>query len=256
MKKIIAVINQKGGVGKTTTSVNLASGLALEGKKVLLIDLDPQSQSTLGIGIEPASYKASVSDIFLNNVSVDSVTLKTKIENLFLVPSRLYLDTVEQLLVTEIGKEMVLYRAIRNSDYDFIILDSRPSLGTLTSNAIYAGNFIIIPCDVSYLSLEGLTELMKTMEKIKSIEPNSRHEKIVRILVTKYEARNKVSNDWFFQQLEPYKEMLFSTMIRKNEALNQSHMAHEPIFTYNPASLGSQDYKQLTLEFLKLCQNH
>jgi len=254
--KIIAIANQKGGVGKTTTAVNLSSGLAREGRSVLLIDLDPQSQSTVCIGIDPKSYSRSIIDVFLNGVSIDDVSLKTKVENLSVVPSRLYLDTIEELIVKEIGKEMILYRAIRNLDYNFIVLDTRPSLGTLTTNALYAGDLVIIPCDVSYLSLEGLGQLMKTLTKIKAIQPNNRQNKISRILITKYESRSKVTNDWFFQQLEDYKDNIFETKIRKNEALNQAHIANEPIFTYRPDSSGAQDYAQLIKEIINLWPNH
>ena len=254
--KIIAIANQKGGVGKTTTAVNLSSGLAREGKKVLLIDLDPQSQSTVCIGIDPKSYSRSIIDVFLDGASVDDITLQTKVENLCLVPSRLYLDTVEEIIVKEIGKEMILYRAIRNLDYDFVVLDSRPSLGTLTTNALYAGDLVIIPCDVSYLSLEGLGQLIKTLGKIKAIRPNNRQDTIAKILITKYESRSKVTNDWFFQQLEGYKDNIFETKIRKNEALNQAHIANEPIFTYRPDSSGAQDYTQLIKEIIKLWPHH
>ena len=195
-------------------------------------------------------------DVFIDGADVESITLKTKIDNLFIAPARLYLDTIEEFISKEIGKEMLLYNAIHNLNYDFIILDSRPSLGALTTNALYAGDLVIIPCDVSYLSLEGLGQLMKTLTKVKSIKPSSRREAIVRILVTKYESRSKVTNDWFFQQINHYARQLFKTRIRKNEALNQAHAAQEPIFNFRGDSIGAQDYKQLIIEILNLWPKH
>jgi chromosome partitioning protein len=249
MKKIIAIINQKGGVGKTTTSINLSSGLAMKGKRILLIDLDPQAHSTIGLGIEPV---AALNDVLLSKKSMKEVILKTKIENLFLVPSHIRLDRVEQQLAPELFRETFLYKAIRHLDFDFIVIDCRPTLGTLTVNALYACNFIIVPCEIGRYALDGFSDLIETIENVKNHESLDKVN-LIRILLTKYDLRNKVSNDWVIQQLEPYKELILQTIIRKNEALNQAHMAQEPIFIFKPDSPGAQDYEQLTNEFLNLC---
>ena len=136
MQKIVAVTNQKGGVGKTTTSINLAAGLAREGRRVLLIDLDPQAHSTIGLGIEPGSYDQAIHDVLVNKWDIRDVTMETSIENLSLVPSHIRLDKAEQQLTPDMFKETRLHKALRNLDYDFIVIDCRPTLGTLTVNAL------------------------------------------------------------------------------------------------------------------------
>ncbi|HME42334.1 MAG TPA: ParA family protein [Syntrophorhabdales bacterium] len=251
-KKIVAVVNQKGGVGKTTTSINLSAALSMKGKKVLLIDLDPQAHSTIGLGIEPTNFKIAINDVLVSKKNIKDAVLPTGVKNLYLVPSQLRLDRAEQQLAPELFRETFLFKAIKALDYDFIIIDCRPTLGTLTINALYACNFIIIPCEVGRYALEGFSDLLETVDNVKNSNMGEK-EKFIRILITKYDSRNKVSNDWVWQQLEPYKSLMFKTLIRKNEALNQAHMAQEPIFMYKDDSLGAEDYKQLCEEFLKVC---
>jgi chromosome partitioning protein len=251
MKKTIAVINQKGGVGKTTTSINFASGLALAGERVLLIDMDPQAHSTIGLGIEPGSYEHAIHDVLVNKTNIRDVILETKIKNLSIAPSHIRLDKAEQRLTPEMFKESRLHKAIRNLDYDFIVIDCRPTLGTLTVNALYACDFIIVPCEMSRYSLDGFSDLMETIETVKNSE-EAVTKNLIRILLTKYDSRKKVSNEWVMKQLGPFDEMLFNTKIRQNEALNQAHMAMEPVFTFKEDSPGAEDYQKLTKEFLNL----
>lgn len=252
MQKIVAIINQKGGVGKTTTTISLAAGLAGAGKKVLVVDFDPQAHATIGLGVDPANYKTTISDVLLRRKKITEAALATKIPNLFLLPAHIHLDKVEQQLTPELFRESFLFKALKEvTGYDFILIDCRPTLGVLTINALYASQLVIVPCEVGRYALEGLSDLLETVAQVKNGEANSKY---IRILLTKFEQRNTVSNDWALKQLERYQEMIFTTRIRKNEALNQSSMAQEPIFTFKPDSPGAQDYKQLMEEFLNLCQ--
>ena len=246
-----AIINQKGGTGKTTTSTNLSCGLALEGHKVLLIDLDPQAHSTIGLGFEPRSYEYAIHDVLVNKKDIKDVILKTKIDTLDLVPSNIRLDRAEQQLTPEMFKENRLHKAIRNLDYDFILIDCRPALGTLTINALFTSNFILVPCEMARYSLEGFSDLMETIDTVKNNKGQNKEE-FIRILLTKYDSRKSITNEWVFKQLEPYKAFLFDTVIRQSEALNQAHMAMEPIFTYDSKSHGAEDYKNLTKEFIEI----
>ena len=249
-KNIIAIINQKGGVGKTTTSINFAAGLARQGKKTLLIDMDPQAHSTIGIGIEPESFTASISDVLTRKKPIGETILAAKAENLFIVPSHIRLDKIEQQLAPELFRETFLKKAVDSIDFEYIVIDCRPTLGTLTINALYACNFIIVPCEMGRYALDGFADLMETIEHVKNSDFINAD--FIRILLTKYDSRNKISNDWVFQQLESYKHLILNTYIRRNEALNQSQMAQEPIFDFKLDSVGSQDYEQLVSEFLSL----
>jgi chromosome partitioning protein len=253
---IVSVINQKGGVGKTTTSLNLAAGLALKGKSVLLIDFDPQAHSTIGLGIEPENFKIAINDILISKKNINDAIMESKVPGLFVIPSHIRLDKAEQQLTPELFRETFLSKAIQKMDkrFDFVIIDCRPTLGTLTINALYVCNFVIIPCDVGRYALEGFSDLMETLDNVKDSTIWDK-EKYVRILITKYDSRNKLSNGWVLQQLKPYKKMIFKTVIRRNEALNQAHMAQESVFTYKKDSSGAADYRQLTSDFLKICRS-
>lgn len=250
---ITAIINQKGGVGKTTSSINLSAGLALKGFKVLLIDMDPQAHSSIGLGIEPGSYQYAIQDVLLRNKNIQDVILATQVKNLSIVPSHIRLDRAEQQLAPEMFREGFLAKAIKKIKYDYIIIDCRPTLGTLTINALYACNFVLVPCEMGRYALDGFADLMETIENVKR-DNNFNQDKYIRILLTKYESRNKVTNDWVLDQLKPFEKILLKTRIRKNEALNQAHMAQEPIFTFKSNSSGAEDYKELTKEFIKVCQ--
>ncbi|MFW6351828.1 MAG: ParA family protein [Bacteroidota bacterium] len=253
MKKIISVINQKGGVGKTTTSINFACGLALEGYQVLLIDLDPQAHSTIGIGIDPGDYEYAVHDVLLKRKPIHEVILKAPVENVDLVPSHIRLDKAEQQLTPEMFRESKLHGAIQELDYDFIVIDCRPTLGTLTINALYACDFIIVPSEMSRYALDGFSDLLDTIDTVKATTKLNKKD-FIRLLLTKYDSRKTITNDWIMAQLDPFKELLFNTKIRQNEALNQSQIAQESIFVFKPQSSGAEDYTQLTEEFLEICQ--
>jgi chromosome partitioning protein len=166
------------------------------------------------------------------------------------MPSCIRLDKAEQQLTGEIFREAILSKAIRKlNNYDFVIIDCRPTLGTLTVNALYASDFLIVPCEMSRYALEGFADLMDTIAQVR----NTHNKQLIRILLTKFDTRNKVSNDWVLEQLVDFKDIIFKTLIRKNEALNQAHMHQEPIFSFKPDSYGAEDYKKLTKEVLTLC---
>jgi len=251
MQKIVAIINQKGGVGKTTTSINLSCGLARKDKRVLLIDMDPQAHSSIGLDIEPGSYQLAINDVLVNKKPIQEIILSTKIKNLFIAPSHIRLDKAEHQLTPEMFREAFLAKAIKGLDYDFIVIDCRPTLGTLTINALYASNFIIVPCETGRYALDGFADLMEAVDKVKN--HGNQREQFIRILLTKYEHRNRVTNEWVLEQLAPFKNLMFETIVRKNEAINQAHMAQEPIFIFKPDSIGAHDYENLTNEFLSLC---
>ena len=250
---ITSIINQKGGVGKTTTSINLAAGLAMQGKNVLLIDLDPQAHSTSGLGVELEKGQPAISDVFEHSKNIADTIINTKVKNLFLVPSRIRLDKTEQIISTANFRESLLHKAIKNLSYDFIIVDCRPTLGTLTVNALYASNYIIVPCEMSKYSLDGFSDLMDTIDTIENNDSNGK-KRYLRILITKFDSRTTTTNEWIFKQLEPFLNLMFETKTRKNEALNQASIIAEPIFTASPGSNGAEDYKKLISEFLTLCQ--
>ncbi len=252
MPKVIAITNQKGGVGKTTTAINFSCGLSKKGKRVLLVDLDPQAHATIGLGVEPGTFQRAIHDVLVNKRAMEEVVLSTRFPGLFLAPSHIRLDRAEQQLIPEMYRESILERSLQGLDYDFIVIDCRPTLGILTVNALKACDFIIVPCEIARYSLEGFADLMDTIATVKSADGFDIGER-VRILLTKYDSRKSVSIEWVIQQLEPFRHMLFQTRIRQNEALNQAHMAMEPIFQFKPNSFGAEDYWQLTEEFLNQC---
>ena len=249
---IVAVINQKGGVGKTTTSINLACGIAMLGRKVLLIDLDPQAHSTIVLGSNPDQSSVTVQDVLLKRVAVRDVIVSTGIENLDLVPSSIHLDKAEQLLIPEMFRETRLSNALSGLDYEFIVIDCRPTLGILSVNALYASNIVLIPCETARFSLEGFSDLLNAIKLVRRSN-QTMSERILRILFCKFDSRKAISNQWVMKQLESYSSMLFMTHIRQCEALNQAHMAKEPIFTFKPNSHGAEDYASLAKEFLSQC---
>ena len=253
MKKIIAIINQKGGVGKTTTAINFSCGLANRGYKTLLIDLDPQAHSTIGLNIEPEEYnnKGAINDVLLDKKNINKVILPTKINNLDIAPSHLRLDKAENEIFFGMNRESRLHKTITNLNYDYIAIDCRPTLGNLTINALFACNFIIVPCEISRYSLDGFADLMDTIEEVKKVD-SFNQEKIIKLLLTKFDSRKTVANKWIFEQLEPYKKLLFQTKIRQNETINQANIAQEPIFSFDKNSNGAEDYNQLVEEFLKI----
>ena len=254
MKNRIAIINQKGGVGKTTTSLYLSRGLAHKNKKVLLIDLDPQAHSTLSLGIDPQEVKCGIHDVLLHRLDIKQAIIQTEIQNLFLVPSHIRLDKAELELIHDPLGVTKLKNTLKKLDdeFDFIIIDCRPTLGTLTYNALFACNIALVPCEVSRYSLEGLFDLMDTLH---NIEEGLSNDFQFKILLNRFDTRKKVSNEWFFDQINEHRHVLLNTFIRVCEPLNQAHMTDASVLSIDPKSTGALDYQNLTQEILDLCQN-
>ncbi len=252
--KTIAILNQKGGTGKTTTAINLSSGLAYKGKKTLLIDIDPQNHSTIGLGIEIVDQDLSISKVLSNQEGLlKEIIAKTYIKNLDMVPSHISLAKTAEQMYTKLYKESTLNRAIQpvKKNYDYIIIDCPPSLGVLTINALFASDLLIVPCQMSRYSLDGLSDLIDIVRAVKNTSSEKdTNMSCLRILLTMFDVRNKVTNDFILKELELFKNMILYTKIMKNEALNQSQIAQKSIFDFDPKSRGAENYENLTKEIL------
>lgn len=256
MSHIVAVINQKGGTGKTTTTLNLGAALAYQGYRTLIVDLDPQGHTSIGIGIEPDAIANSMADILmLPKKTITEVVIPTYILGLDIAPSHIHLARAAEQVYTRVFREAILANALKDVDYDFVLIDCPPSLGVLTTNSLFACDFIVIPCQISRYSLDGLADLLTTVETVKNLSlADLFHEDLFRILLTMYDRRNSITNEYILEQLKPYREKTFNTIIMKNEALNQAQIAQKAIFDYEPKSSGAMDYLQFCIEFLEICR--
>ena len=252
MGKIIAICNQKGGVGKTTTSINLAAYLALAGKKVMLIDLDPQANATSGIGINKHDIKKSTYYVLLEELSVKDILQKTMIDNLSLAPSNLDLTGAEVELVGVLGREYRLKRALQpeKNNYDFLIIDSPPSLGLLTINGLCAADSVIVPVQCEYYALEGLTQLHNTVKLVKeNLNPSLT---IEGILLTMADFRTNLTKEVIQEARNHFKDKVYNTVIPRNIRLTEAPSFGQPIALYDANSLGAQKYAELSKEILGL----
>lgn len=252
MARIIAIANQKGGVGKTTTAVNLSACLAFKGKKVLVIDIDPQGNTTSGLGVDKTAVNGSIYDVVINDVPLKDTLVQTKIPTLFLSPSNIHLAGAEVELVSVISRETRLKIAISSvkKQFDFIIIDCPPSLGLLTVNSLTAADTILVPIQCEYYALEGLSQLMNTVKIVqKHLNPELSVEGVV---LTMFDARTNLSIQVVEEVKKYFGNKVYRTIIPRNVRLSEAPSFGLPIILYDEKSKGAECYMDLADEVIDM----
>ncbi len=250
MGKIVTICNQKGGTGKTTSAINLAAYLAMAGKKVMLIDLDPQANATSGIGINKHNIQKSTYHVLLEELEIKEILQPTAVNNLLLAPSNLDLTGAEVELVSALGREYRLKKALakEKDNFDFMLIDSPPSLGLLTINALCAADSVLIPVQCEYYALEGLTQLSNTIRLVKdNLNPGLA---IEGVLLTMADFRTNLTKEVIQEVRNYFKDKVYTTVIPRNIRLTEAPGYGKPILLYDKDSLGAQKYEELSKEIL------
>lgn len=251
MAKTVSVINQKGGVGKTTTAVNLSAAIGALGKKVLLVDIDPQGNSTSGYGINKREIQSSTYDMLINGVKASEIVINTKFENVDLLPSDMNLAGAEVEMIGLDKREGLIKTGLAEiwDKYDYIFLDCPPSLGLITINALCASDTFLVPIQCEYYALEGLAQLMSTVRQIKRLY--NPHIELEGVLLTMYDGRLNLTNQVVDEVKKFFPKKVYSTSIPRNVRLSEAPSFGEPIMYYDKSSKGAQAYALLAKEFLK-----
>lgn len=246
---IVAMANQKGGVGKSTTAINLAASLAFQGERVLIIDLDPQGNATSGLGIERGQIQQSIYDVLLREIAAEDVVEPTSVRNLFVLPARIELAGAEIELVPVFSREMRLKNALKPilDSYDFCFIDCPPSLGLLTVNALAAADEVMIPIQCEYYALEGLSQLLRNIDLVRAnLNPGI---EVAGVVLTMYDGRTKLSKDVADQVREHFGDRAYRTIVPRSVRLSEAPSYGEPIEAFDPMSRGAIAYRELAKEF-------